>query len=724
MEKVNKRFFVSILFFLIFTSGTLIYAADLVIPTIKAPYPLNNAQWDNSGDYFAYEANGKVYIRDSLSLLLLDAYAKNSQSNLSAFYKNPEKIAYPVVSVLASGNTVTIQTASSRNSQASTKVLGDLPVGVRAATINKQQNSLAFIGNDGHAYIYDINSKTTVARMNVGPGADKIYFTKNNRVIFADSNKTAGLYSVSGQKVRTYTSSSVIKGLSLSPDEETLITIEESGNLNFYNTASGNQLGYIPNLGSKNIRDVKLSQDSRKFLITSQDNSLYVGALQDFLFAPNTVAPAIKQFAINYNALDPNTQKDAEITKFDYTEENQQIDEKSAEYITSTHEKALEKQNFDLDDEKKAYDPVIITKQPEQTVYPSTITSKDREVTFTDKTGGVEEKSARVQEFKQDNTYQPEARQQAQNTTVIVDKTKNQAENRQTGSTTSPAQSQAQSQTAGTTIVDARTPASTGSTVTTGGGSTAAAGAGTNGNLPSIIIINGRNSNSDDDNTTKADQSKSSNSKNTDNKKSDEKKSKSKDEPKKDEKESKLSEEDIKTLFKDGHGLLFNVGIFHINEPYVFGFSFSTGYKNYSLIKPFYFGLIAEPFIGFAGESFPYTYKFNGEKSKNPRLIGIRGYIPLGFCIYPLKNSFELYTEFGFGASYTAMWNGYYPPNAYFSKFYPSYYMNVKVGVAWDFINFNITGSYEPMWGFDLGIDLGVIINLGGSRKIGSITYK
>ena len=401
MRGFGKKAILNISIFFIILQAA--FTEELVIPVIKAPYSIENAQWDNSGNYFAYQVNGRVYVRDALTLLLKDSFAADSKSQLTAFYKSPNLIDYPKTSIQIKGNNLSIRTKRNQNSAESSFSITNLPVEVKAAAINPAQSHLVFIGSDGKAYIYNINDKSVVSSINCNSQSDKIYFTSDNKVLFSDSNKTAGLYYINGQKIKSYTNAKTIKGISLSPDEETLIVFEDSGNLNFFNVNNSTQLGYIPNLGSSDIKNVELSKDSRRFLITGKNNCLYIAALEDFLFSPNTRAPDTRQFAFNYNKLDPNSKNDDVVTEFGLKEITNVENIDDAEFIESTKEKGLEKQNFELADKKIAAQPVQITAQKDIKTYPSSELSTDREVTFTEEGQNVQELSTKATEFKQNN---------------------------------------------------------------------------------------------------------------------------------------------------------------------------------------------------------------------------------------------------------------------------------------------------------------------------------
>ena len=154
-----------------------------------------------------------------------------------------------------------------------------------------------------------------------------------------------------------------------------------------------------------------------------------------------------------------------------------------------------------------------------------------------------------------------------------------------------------------------------------------------------------------------------------------------------------FEQEDIKTYYKDGHGILADVGIKTQKKPYLFDLSLTTGYYNYDILQPFYFGGIISGSIGFPVSDFPYKYHTESETINNPVYVDLFFGIPIGFSIYPWKNSVELYAEIDNGLGLVKLWNGGFGQNSVAGKFYPIYELKVKIGAAWDFINLSLCGN-------------------------------
>lgn len=674
-----KKTFICVLDILIilFILTAALNAEDTVVPAMKSPYPINAAQFDNSGDNFAYEVNGKVYIRDSLSLLLKDSFAKSTKSDITAFYSTPERVDYPKNYIQTMGTSVIIKSQRSATSSIETKTINNLPAGVRSANVNRSLSTLAFIGTDNNAYIYDIGTSKTIATIPCYSSGGKVFITKDDKVIIPDSERTAGLYSTDGKKLKNYANANAITGMSLSPDEETLIMFDSNGTLNFYNTSTATHIGYVSNLGAKKIRNAQLSKDSKRILITTE-STLFISPLRDILFSPNTTAKPIKQFVFNHSALDPNDKSNGGVTEFGVHEVAVDTENIDAEYILSTREKELGKQKFDLDEDKKAAEDILLSNQPEQAYFPPSLIEREKNVLFTDKGDGIKENQAKVREYGPAPTYSVPVPPDNPDQKIILPPQKNQPQyqtGNQNGYTTS------------------------------GNG-----GTGSGGNGGSIIILGNGNDTGQTEETAKtADEVK-------------EKEVKTKEKKEKKKKPEKEEENiDIKTFFKDGHGVLVNMGINRLKAPYTFEVSLPAGYRNYDLIQPFYFGGSIDFSLGFPGSTYPYKYYDMNGNLRNPQLVNIKMYAPIGFCIYPLKNSLEVYAETGVGINIHSLWNGQIGGRGVSSKLFPAFYGNIKAGVAWDFINISLCGSYDAILGFSYGIEMGVILNINGTRTIGSL---
>lgn len=669
-----------------------LFTEDFVVPTITSPYAIENAKFDSTGNHFAYEVADKYYVRNSQSLILEDVFDKNQITQLSPFGNMQNKKDYPAVHITQSGKSIIIATQKESNSNISSKTISNLPVNVKNASTNKAQTYVAFIGEDNNCYVYDIASNSQISKIPCSKETSDLVLTNKNKILISDSPKSIGIYNFEGKKEKQFTSSSKINGFTLSNDEETLVTYNDNGIINYYNTKSTKQIGYIPNFGSKQINDVTLSKDSNRLLITGKDNKLYIVKTKDVLYSENTIAPPSKQFTIDYKTKNPNAQKSG-ITEFLIDETLNNHIEKNPEYITSTFEQELESQKFKLS-ENNTTEPTVIGKQPEQANFPSSIKEKNKGYTFSNQPEKIFENKEITRNTQYPKDYPAPLNQEEDNKTENNKIIETKIISKQNTVTTEQQENEDLSQNNELTKEEKK--------------------------ALEKAEREAKKLAAAEDKKREAEEKKAA--------KEAEKTAKQKEREEKQKNKLTLKEffeqEDIKTYYKDGHGILADVGIKTQKKPYLFDLSLTTGYYNYDILQPFYFGGIISGSIGFPVSDFPYKYHTESETINNPVYVDLFFGIPIGFSIYPWKNSVELYAEIDNGLGLVKLWNGGFGQNSVAGKFYPIYELKVKIGVAWDFINLSLCGNYDIMKGVSFEIQLGCIINIGGTRTIGSLTQE
>lgn len=688
---MNRQRILIILFSLMFCKMKL-FTEDFVVPTITSPYAIENAKFDSTGNHFAYEVADKYYVRNSQSLILEDVFDKNQITQLSPFGNMQNKKDYPAVHITQSGKSIIIATQKESNSNISSKTISNLPVNVKNASTNKAQTYVAFIGEDNNCYVYDIASNSQISKIPCSKETSDLVLTNKNKILISDSPKSIGIYNFEGKKEKQFTSSSKINGFTLSNDEETLVTYNDNGIIDYYNTKSTKQIGYIPNFGSKQINDVTLSKDSNRLLITGKDNKLYIVKTKDVLYSENTIAPPSKQFTIDYKTKNPNAQKSG-ITEFLIDETLNNHIEKNPEYITSTFEQELESQKFKLS-ENNTTEPTVIGKQPEQANFPSSIKEKNKEYTFSNQPEKIFENKEITRNTQYPKDYPAPLNQEEDNKTENNKIIETKIISKQNTVTTEQQENEDLSQNNELTNEEKK--------------------------ALEKAEREAKKLAAAEDKKKEAEEKKAA--------KEAEKTAKQKEREEKQKNKLTLKEffeqEDIKTYYKDGHGILADVGIKTQKKPYLFDLSLTTGYYNYDILQPFYFGGIISGSIGFPVSDFPYKYHTESETINNPVYVDLFFGIPIGFSIYPWKNSVELYAEIDNGLGLVKLWNGGFGQNSVAGKFYPIYELKVKIGVAWDFINLSLCGNYDIMKGVSFEIQLGCIINIGGTRTIGSLTQE
>ena len=724
----NKTAFFLLTFFLI-SAFLKAQENEIIVPVIKSPYQITSPQWDATGESFSYTTNGKVYVRDFSSLSLQDSFPSESEQNEDLFSSVNSTKNFPDVNVSINKNKVILSAQDAASSQIQTKEIST-PVMLKGAAVNKKQNKLACIDYNDNAFIYDIEKDSTILNLPQSASCKDIQFLDNDNFLFCDSNKTVSLYSSSGQKLKTYTNSNNISGFSISPDNDNLVIFDDKGVLNFYSITDGKQYGYSPKITSSNIQDISFSNDSKKILIKT-NNSLYTTKVSDILYAQNSIAPSIKELPISYQL---ELTKNDNVTEFNNDNIKNFVQDNNAEYITRTQEKDDDAQYFSMNERKTPDEQVAIIPFKEQEEFPSTAENpaeNSGKIYYSNETANLKE-----------SDYTPPSQKQT-NVITTSGGSENNIEKNISGVNESAGD-------AGTIRV------SRGNKTSAGGSENRSLGNSGDGNSSAGVAESGSGSTgvSNTENTTSLAKAVESDNEienqssvkntNTQNKQNNENQKQVKTEEKPDtkqndekskEKEDKnkkvmdkwksikeYNDENIKTLFKDGHGLMFNFGVCKTEGLFPLSLILPMGYKNYDLLRPFYFGGTLELDFSFPSSDFPYKYYDSiGEQMNSPFLVGFKLYAPIGACIYPLKNSFEVFGEFGLGIGFSGIWSGNVGNKMLLTKLYPAFFMNLRTGVAWDFINLTLNLSYDAVTGIAYGVELGAIINIGGTRTIGSM---
>lgn len=177
-------------------------------------------------------------------------------------------------------------------------------------------------------------------------------------------------------------------------------------------------------------------------------------------------------------------------------------------------------------------------------------------------------------------------------------------------------------------------------------------------------------------------------------------------------------QKDDNLLYKKGHGAIVNLGILSVPDPFAIAFMLDTGYLNYDLLQPFYFGGLVKPYFGLAKKEFPLvlTDTISGETVHNPYLAGIKIYSPAGFALYPFANEWLFFAELQTGFSLNMVWNGKFDDTGISSNVFPSFYAGAKIGCEWKMLTASITCEYDVIYGFSISGGIGVSINIYGRK--------
>ncbi|MBR5966900.1 MAG: hypothetical protein IK015_12375 [Treponema sp.] len=176
---------------------------------------------------------------------------------------------------------------------------------------------------------------------------------------------------------------------------------------------------------------------------------------------------------------------------------------------------------------------------------------------------------------------------------------------------------------------------------------------------------------------------------------------------------------DNKDFYKEGHQIFIDPFVGSTPEPFTFCIGLDSGYKNFNLVKPMYFGgglsLNFSPDWG----SYPYTYRYraDGDKLPNPFFVGAVLYGTVGLAVKPWKNDLVIFVDVNPGVSAQFIWNGKLASKAITSDLFWAFNVSSKLGIEYKRFNTAILVEYDALRKFTAGLELGWSINFGGGKK-------
>lgn len=172
-------------------------------------------------------------------------------------------------------------------------------------------------------------------------------------------------------------------------------------------------------------------------------------------------------------------------------------------------------------------------------------------------------------------------------------------------------------------------------------------------------------------------------------------------------------------IYKDGHEIFIDPFIGSTPDPFTFCIGLDSGYKNFTLVKPLYFGgglrLHFSPDWG----SYPYTYRYwnSNEKLPNPYYVGAVLFGTAGLAVRPWKNNLLIFFDVNPGLSMQLIWNGQLASKAITSDVFCSFNISSRIGMEYKRFNAAVLVEYDALRKFTGGIELGWTINFGGGKK-------
>lgn len=169
--------------------------------------------------------------------------------------------------------------------------------------------------------------------------------------------------------------------------------------------------------------------------------------------------------------------------------------------------------------------------------------------------------------------------------------------------------------------------------------------------------------------------------------------------------------------FQTGHGLIFEGLISFPPKPYTVTFGLLSGYENFNLLQPFYFGGIFTPYISLPPPEFPYSYVVDQNYIASPIMTGFSTFSNFGFLFYPFKNDIFVYTEIDIGLSMNLLWNGMYGNKSITSLPHIGFYSAARAGIGWRFLQISVATVYDSVIGYTMEISTGGRIYLKTKSK-------
>lgn len=152
--------------------------------------------------------------------------------------------------------------------------------------------------------------------------------------------------------------------------------------------------------------------------------------------------------------------------------------------------------------------------------------------------------------------------------------------------------------------------------------------------------------------------------------------------------------------------------------PYNLSTGLSFSFLNYNLLKPFYTGACATPYIGFPKENYPYKYTKNNRTLESPLLAGVELYAPFGIFIMPFVNyEIGISAELFAGTGLCFLWNRSFGAESASSKPFASFTAGTKVSAFWKYFTASLCAQWDSVQKIMISADLGVSVKLERKGK-------
>lgn len=152
--------------------------------------------------------------------------------------------------------------------------------------------------------------------------------------------------------------------------------------------------------------------------------------------------------------------------------------------------------------------------------------------------------------------------------------------------------------------------------------------------------------------------------------------------------------------------------------PYNLSTGLSFSFLNYDLLKPFYTGACATPYLGFPKENYPYKYTKNNRTLESPLLAGVELYAPFGIFIMPFVNyEIGISAELFAGTGLCFLWNRSFGAESASSKPFASFTAGTKVSAFWKYFTASLCAQWDSVQKIMISADLGVSVKLEWKKQ-------
>ena len=169
---------------------------------------------------------------------------------------------------------------------------------------------------------------------------------------------------------------------------------------------------------------------------------------------------------------------------------------------------------------------------------------------------------------------------------------------------------------------------------------------------------------------------------------------------------------------RDGNYAGATVKVRSAPAPYNLSTGLSFSFLNYDLLKPFYTGACATPYLGFSKENYPYKYTKNNRTLESPLLAGVELYAPFGIFIMPFVNyEIGISAELFAGTGLCFLWNRSFGAESASSKPFASFTAGTKVSAFWKYFTASLCAQWDSVQKIMISADLGFSVKLEWKKQ-------